>query len=568
MTVTSQGRQFDRLATMWLGDIEIFRTSTAQPSPHPGVTWTYMKDVTTYLPLFNLEQTIIFDLGNMVTEKYDGSFSVVVSAHFWNFNQSSPHPQGAQTIYPITAQRSQEKQASAFRFPQEKAEVIIASFPNTANRAILTVAATPQGDEEFWWSHVPQAAVEHFDSDGGNRLPGLSSFREIQVRIDGKIAGLAWPYPIVFSGGIAPPLHRPGVDFQAFDMREYEIDITPWIGVLCDGSEHTVSIEVMAVDESSGKPEFVEAPSHWVLSGKIFIWSDDQDTPIMASPLSGPLVSDLDYHSEIRVLDTGGFEYNQTVSRSYNVSAVIHSMEFGQETIEWTQSFAMQNSGAVSDNGQKQKVKARYMGQGSSRYDMDPAGLWTAFAYPIEATYSYKTPDPATNASFAVSAHLKQGYEVARMGHTPFDTGVEPFLERLGPKVVAGTCVQASRESLAHFLQFGDTFSTGSGATTQRYELWSVADTTYGTPFGYMDFRDPATPLNVDLGDLLYLRNVEYANDTTVEDKETLYSWRIPSRRGKDHGSDGHQVFGLLPLDDVGGTKAFRHGEADAILQA
>lgn len=31
-TVTSRGRQFDRLAFMYLGDMEVFRTSTAEPT--------------------------------------------------------------------------------------------------------------------------------------------------------------------------------------------------------------------------------------------------------------------------------------------------------------------------------------------------------------------------------------------------------------------------------------------------------------------------------------------------------------------------------------------------------
>src|SRR5690348_8849941 len=78
MTVTSEGRQFDRLATMWLGDIEIFRTSTAEPKPAPGVAWTYMKDMTAYHSLWTSDQTVIFDLGNLLNEKYTGSFDVAI----------------------------------------------------------------------------------------------------------------------------------------------------------------------------------------------------------------------------------------------------------------------------------------------------------------------------------------------------------------------------------------------------------------------------------------------------------------------------------------------------------
>lgn len=42
LTVISAGRQFDRLGIVYLGDIEVFRTSTAEPTKD-GIRWTYLK---------------------------------------------------------------------------------------------------------------------------------------------------------------------------------------------------------------------------------------------------------------------------------------------------------------------------------------------------------------------------------------------------------------------------------------------------------------------------------------------------------------------------------------------
>lgn len=42
LTVVSAGRQFDRLGIVYLGDIEVFRTSTAEPTTS-GIEWTYLK---------------------------------------------------------------------------------------------------------------------------------------------------------------------------------------------------------------------------------------------------------------------------------------------------------------------------------------------------------------------------------------------------------------------------------------------------------------------------------------------------------------------------------------------
>lgn len=42
LTVVSAGRQFDRLGIVYLGDVEVFRTSTAEPTMN-GIRWTYLK---------------------------------------------------------------------------------------------------------------------------------------------------------------------------------------------------------------------------------------------------------------------------------------------------------------------------------------------------------------------------------------------------------------------------------------------------------------------------------------------------------------------------------------------
>lgn len=42
MTVVSNGTQYDRLGTVWLGDVEVLRTSTAEPGGG-AIGWTYLK---------------------------------------------------------------------------------------------------------------------------------------------------------------------------------------------------------------------------------------------------------------------------------------------------------------------------------------------------------------------------------------------------------------------------------------------------------------------------------------------------------------------------------------------
>src|SRR3954454_13240689 len=86
-TVTSKGRQFDRLALMYLGDTEVWRTSTAEPTTN-GIEWTYIKDMTEFTYFWNSPQKIIFDLGNLVDDTYTGIWHTVLTATFFTSQET------------------------------------------------------------------------------------------------------------------------------------------------------------------------------------------------------------------------------------------------------------------------------------------------------------------------------------------------------------------------------------------------------------------------------------------------------------------------------------------------
>lgn len=47
-----------------------------------------------------------------------------------------------------------------------------------------------------------QSDVNTFPQYG--ELYGYSPFREIQLFVDGMLAGVAWPFPVIFTGGVVP----------------------------------------------------------------------------------------------------------------------------------------------------------------------------------------------------------------------------------------------------------------------------------------------------------------------------------------------------------------------------
>ena len=107
-------------------------------------------------------------------------------------------------------------------------------------------------------------------------LYGYSPFRELQLYIDGMLAGVAWPSPVIFTGGVVPGFWRPIVGLDAFDLREDEIDISAFLPLLCDGKEHTFEIRVVGInDDGSGHGTLTHTVgSYWVVTGKVFLWLD------------------------------------------------------------------------------------------------------------------------------------------------------------------------------------------------------------------------------------------------------------------------------------------------------
>ncbi len=127
-TVVSSGRQFDRLALMYLGDTEVWRTSTAEPTAPPGIRWVYLKDMTEYLYFWKTPQKIIFDLGNLIDDTYTGYLNTTLTATFFQSEIATDAAPPSDLIIPISARQGANNSASVFMVPQVNASNTV-SFP-------------------------------------------------------------------------------------------------------------------------------------------------------------------------------------------------------------------------------------------------------------------------------------------------------------------------------------------------------------------------------------------------------------------------------------------------------
>lgn len=58
----------------------VWRTSTPEPTRGDGIIWTYVKDVTRYMPLFKEKGLFILQLDNLIETGLTGVYSSKVSS--------------------------------------------------------------------------------------------------------------------------------------------------------------------------------------------------------------------------------------------------------------------------------------------------------------------------------------------------------------------------------------------------------------------------------------------------------------------------------------------------------
>ncbi|CAK7219498.1 hypothetical protein SEUCBS140593_003907 [Sporothrix eucalyptigena] len=530
-TVVSEGRQFDRLALMYLNDTEVWRTSTAEPVRPPGIRWVYLKDMTAYLALWRRPQKVIFDLGNLQNDVYTGSFNVTLTATFFQSDKivASSGDSGAppsDIIIPISARKSAVNGVSQFTLPADTATNTIADFPQNARRAVFSVSANGQAAEEFWWQNVLQSDTLTFNATAG-AFPGFSPFREVQVLIDGQLAGVQWPFPVIFTGGVVPGLHRPIAGIDVFDLREHEIDITPWLPVLSDGKPHTFSILVAGLDDEgqpSGTTTLTKTVANsWYVTGKIFVWLNE-DMGGVSYPTTGspPIVSDggleISVTQNLQQNATGAnmtLEYTVSVKRSLSVQGSLKSESYnGKRSATWSQSLSYSNQGLVSDFGNSQINT--FMVHGIDRATGQVYGDRSEEPYVYTSDYKFPlfcntTTNITAEGNLTLWAALEQGLSLRVWGPSVFPTGLEAFSSGTGAEMyVGGSQLDSNVQGTAYFYQTGDgKNSSGFGSTNQVLTL-------SGSKIQNLMGSSASVPL--------YSRNVTAVNQTILFDHETIAS--------------------------------------------
>ncbi|MFI8520239.1 peptide-N4-asparagine amidase [Streptomyces sp. NPDC085481] len=239
---TVKGRQYDRLGYLTVGGVELFRTSTPQPSPD-GIAWSVEKDVTRYRDTLSRPQPVEMLIGNVVDDTYTGIFDVRVTLTFHTAEGGAKPAAGTpDRVLPLTG--------------------ATLTTPRNTERILAEVYATGSGGgcEEYWYLTVPDAAPYSCKATDG-------PYREVRISVDGRLAGIAAPFPTVWTGGWSNPFLwyvTPGP--RAFDIQPIVYDLTPFAALLNDGRAHRVEVSVAGVPAGQ---------TGWSTPINVLLWQDE-----------------------------------------------------------------------------------------------------------------------------------------------------------------------------------------------------------------------------------------------------------------------------------------------------
>jgi hypothetical protein len=147
------------------------------------------------------------------------------------------------------------------------------NLPKNVASARLDLFTQSQSNDEFWYTCVPSSLSSSLDDCGGG------AFREGEVAIDGKPAGVAPVYPWIYTGGIDPYLWSPMPGVQTLDFKPFPVVLTPFAGLLSDGAAHTLSVSVYGAD------------SYFSVAGNLYVYLDHGATTVTGGLLSDTLAA-------------------------------------------------------------------------------------------------------------------------------------------------------------------------------------------------------------------------------------------------------------------------------------
>lgn len=294
---------------------------------------------------------------------------------------------------------------------------------------------------------------------------------------------------------------RPVVGIDAFDLREDEIDITPWLPVLCDGKSHSFEIKVVGLtDDGNGNAKISSIGGYWVVTGKVFLWLDLANSTTTGSPPNIVRPS-----PQFFITAEAGKEgnnpnntlnYQVLAQRQITTTNTITTSE-GSKEVSFSQSLSFSNLAAFVNNGNNQTNNAITSGT-----DTSSSGYTRKFAYPL-LVFSAISMSPA--GAMTLDGRMDRTKNVQVIGNSVFPSPLDAFASQ-GPFEAS---LETNRQNgTAFFFQDATKkVANGAGRTEQTLALQ-----------GFKNLKPSAPQMPMEAGAQLYSRHILAANNSIIAD--------------------------------------------------
>lgn len=311
------------------------------------------------------------------------------------------------------------------------------------------------------------------------------------------------------------------VGIDAFDLREYEIDISPWIPVIADGKKHTFEIQVLGLaDDGFGNAKLSTVGSYWVVTGKVFLWHDDApEVPSAAQPILMNPELDIFITSSTDGPANNTLSYQVAVQRQFFVKGHGH---------EWSQKLSYSNLGKISAQGAVQSNTMMISGIESS------VSYVRKFSYPLQVTSEFEQEH---GTGFSIRADVDFSKNVQVTGKSVFASPIDA----LSGQDFYDSWLMTNRQNGSAFY-FSDGKTSGSAGSTEQHLV--VKSRKHDGKNGDGDEDSGMAD------DLVYERHVLARNNSIVFDSDA--GTAIEDMATGTENSD----FAPIDMDHIVGSKA------------
>jgi len=319
------GIQFDRTASLYLANANLYFGTTPEPLAVLTNTWHVERDITDYSALLASPQQGTMVLQNCTTDcpppyntLLNGVFTVSADLEFYpaergrndKDNKRDHHERTPDQVLPLT----QSNGSGGVNLPatlSSPTDQLSTTFilPTNTERAYLDVVSQSQSDDEQWYACFPNDLANINEVHGC----GNTDFRESEITIDGVPAGIAPVSPWVFTGFL-PDEWVPIPGAQTLEFVPYRVNLTPFASLLSDGEPHTIALSVFNDD------------SYFSATASLLLYLDAGSTQITGKVTKNTLASPNPVVTEnLQGTATVTGTINVTTDRSFTIAGYVNT---------------------------------------------------------------------------------------------------------------------------------------------------------------------------------------------------------------------------------------------------